>query len=661
MSARGASARSDLFTARSGDAKTGRSEGGYNQDDMSNYAQQEDDGNPLQLEHMLGFAGNYRKTVLASPVDENVYIKSLGSLVTVENLSDPHNQIFLRGHDMPVCALAISNDGSMIASGQMGTKSFKGSAAPIFLWETRTYRRLAVLRGLAGSVKNVAFSADEMFVCGCDEDSLFYVWDLATSEVVYGFKLHAPVSVLMWAAQKKVSHHVAYEIMLGVGGSLTRGLFNYDPARMQWTMIWTPFQVPVNGSLIRQFHSIDISKDGIFVFVGTTNGEMMVFRRDTMVFRACIPVCTNGLHDLVTLPDDTVLCGGGDGALVKLRNLGAAIRSISLAANGAEAIIACASGTVFRCLARTLTYSSVSTTHTSGISCIAFPPTSTTLVFATGTLAGSVKVWDLADYSCLSELRFPKSGQVLCLNLQDTDTILSGWQDGSIRCSSAGGQVKWSIPSAHRDGTSSIAVHVDPDLQYFVSGGGDGAIRVWKYSNRELITQYTEHRKGVAKVLIDIQSPNIVHSVGRDCSVLSFDLKAARRIICHIVNSGSMVDMTQRRDNELELVTCDTLGRLLYWDIDVRDPVIAVQDPSRATIRACEISKSGRFLAFCSDDMSLKVLDSNTHEIIALGQAHSSPILALTWTPDERQIITGGEDSSLCVWNFFLGGESKDN
>jgi hypothetical protein len=200
-------------------------------------------------------------------------------------------------------------------------------------------------------------------------------------------------------------------------------------------------------------------------------------------------------------------------------------------------------------------------------------------------------------------------------------------------------------------------VHVDPELQYFVSGGGDGASRVWKYSNRELITQYTEHRKGVAKVLIDIQSPNIVHSVGRDCSVLSFDLKAARRIICHIVNSGTMFDMTQRKDNELELITCDTLGRLLYWDIDIRDPVIAVQDPSRATIRACEISRSGRFLAFVSDDMTLKVLDSNTHEIIALGQAHSSPILSITWTPDDRQIISGGEDSSLCVWNFFLGGD----
>jgi len=32
-------------------------------------------GDPLQLEHMLGYAGDYRSTVLALPYDENLYIK----------------------------------------------------------------------------------------------------------------------------------------------------------------------------------------------------------------------------------------------------------------------------------------------------------------------------------------------------------------------------------------------------------------------------------------------------------------------------------------------------------------------------------------------------------------------------------------------------------
>mmetsp|Transcript_22022 Transcript_22022/g.36892 ORF Transcript_22022/g.36892 Transcript_22022/m.36892 type:complete len:701 (+) Transcript_22022:67-2169(+) len=668
MSAR--SNRSDLFSARSGDGKSARS-----QDDVSAFThnnEQEEDKNPLQLQHMLGFSGHYRKTVIAFPNNENLFLKSLGALVVVENLNEPNSQIFLRGHDMPVCALDISSSGSLIASGQVGTKSFKGNAAPIFLWDSKTYRRLAVLRGLAGSVSMVSFSPDEMFVCACDQDSLFYVWDLSTAEVVYAFKLHAPVSVLKWVNVKKVDHHYAYEVALGVGGSVTQGLFTYDSMRMQWTMKWTPYQVPVNGSLIRSFHCIDISKDGIFVYVGTTVGEVMVYRRDTLVFRACIPVCGNGLQDVVTLPDDTLLCGGGDGTLVIVegrdmawqvvseRRLETVVRSVSLSANGAEAIIACASGSVYRCLTSSLTYSSVSSTHTSSITCIAFPTAdgsgSSALCFATGTESGEVHVWDLSDYTRLSLVRHPKSGSVCCLTLNDQDAVLSGWQDGSIRCTTAAGQLLWSIPTAHRDSTTSIASHIDPSLQYFVSGGGDGAVRVWKYHNRELVTQYTEHRRGVSKVLIDIKSPNIVHSVGGDCSVLSFDLKAARRIICHIVNTGAMVDMTQRKDSELELITSDSLGRLLYWDIDIRDPVMAVQDPSRSTIRACQISPSGRFLAFVGDDQTLKVLDATSHEILSLGQAHSSPILCCTWTPDEAQIITGGADSSLCVWNFYLGG-----
>lgn len=65
--------------------------------------------------------------------------------------------------------MAISDSGNLIASGQIGTKHFKGCAAPIFLWHAGSYRRLAVLRGLANKVTMLAFSADESFLCACDE------------------------------------------------------------------------------------------------------------------------------------------------------------------------------------------------------------------------------------------------------------------------------------------------------------------------------------------------------------------------------------------------------------------------------------------------------------------------------------------------------------
>jgi hypothetical protein len=36
---------------------------------------QEEDFNPLQLENMLGYAGEYNKTILALPGNENVIVK----------------------------------------------------------------------------------------------------------------------------------------------------------------------------------------------------------------------------------------------------------------------------------------------------------------------------------------------------------------------------------------------------------------------------------------------------------------------------------------------------------------------------------------------------------------------------------------------------------
>lgn len=60
--------------------------------------------------------------------------------------------------------------------------------------------------------------------------------------------------------------------------------------RMQWSLKTRAYTVPPTGGLIRNFHCVDISNDRVFVYVGTSSGEVMVYRRDTVVFRACIPV-----------------------------------------------------------------------------------------------------------------------------------------------------------------------------------------------------------------------------------------------------------------------------------------------------------------------------------------------------------------------------------
>ena len=69
------------------------------------------------------------------------------------------------------------------------------------------------------------------------------------------------------------------------------------------------------------------------------------------------------------------------------------------------------------------------------------------------------------------------------------------------------------------------------------------------------------------------------------------------------------------------------------------------------------VSPSGRYLAFAGDDCVLKILEIATDSVISLGHAHSESVSCVQWTNDERQVITGGKDTCLCVWNFYLGGQ----
>jgi WD40 repeat protein len=241
-----------------------------------------------------------------------------------------------------------------------------------------------------------------------------------------------------------------------------------------------------------------------------------------------------------------------------------------------------------------------------------------------------------------------------------TNAVVSGWEDGFVRChdmTSLSRQI-WAITNAHRGGTLSVSVHKSDKLEYIVTGGADSAVRVWKLSSRELFAQFSEHTKAVPKVLIDYSKPHIIHSTSLDGSVMSFDILKQRRIVGHFVEKGGhLTGLSQKPDGEQELVTCDTLGRILIWDCDIRDPVQSLQDPSRTALRYCAISPSGKFLAFAGDDFNVKVLNMVNSEILSVGIGHSSPVRAIAWTPDERQIISAGDDFSLCIWNFFLGGE----
>lgn len=290
--------------------------------------------------------------------------------------------------------------------------------------------------------------------------------------------------------------------------------------------------------------------------------------------------------------------------------------------------------------------------HMNGVNGIAFQENKND-VFATIDDGGYIFIWDNNDLSLLTKC---SSGTQVrtrgcCVSLSDDGCVVGGFEDGFIRAyaitKSKFSPLKWEIVNAHKGRISSIYC----DKLYILSGGQDGIVRVWARNTRQMITQISIHTKDVVSVFPDCNKPQIIHSCSLDKTVHSFDLKQNKKIILHQAKNGSILDMTQRKDHEQELITCGINTPILFWDCDVIEPVQSINYPDKLT--SIETSPSGKILAAGTEFGEVIILEMATLKLMGKFIGHSSSITKIKWTPDEKQLISTSVDSSICIWNFF--------
>ena len=75
----------------------------------------------MELEHAIGYS-SVCGTICWHP-NMKKFLYAAGASIVVCDMADPHDQVFLRGHDDNITCLALSNSGRYVASGQYGDNS----------------------------------------------------------------------------------------------------------------------------------------------------------------------------------------------------------------------------------------------------------------------------------------------------------------------------------------------------------------------------------------------------------------------------------------------------------------------------------------------------------------------------------------------------------
>ena len=82
---------------------------------------------------------------------------------------------------------------------------------------------------------------------------------------------------------------------------------------------------------------------------------------------------------------------------------------------------------------------------------------------------------------------------------------------------------------------------------------------------------------------------------------------------------------------------------------------LVLQTGHTASIKALVLSPDGRFLVSGSEDVTLKIWDTATGNVLRTLYGHEQPVLAAAISPDGRLIASGGADTTVRVWNVVTG------
>jgi WD40 repeat protein len=289
----------------------------------------------------------------------------------------------------------------------------------------------------------LAFSPDERFLAGIGENNTFIVWDTRDGSPIHTRITEQPFTILVWGEMlmEQNPKHPGYTLVTGNTQSVVINKLMFDISSMQYVMHGESVQLP-NTGLIRNYTFAHVA--GGMLLVGTQSGEICIFDVASNIYRASMPVTSNGLL-CGAVDGDNLYVGGGDGKLKKLSmlngqwqltheaQLDSKVMSVNLSNDCKELITGTAGGKLYRVLTNDLSFLLHSDAHTGVIMDVAFGADSDKFVSIDDN--GALKLWDLSDYKCLFTGHPNRAAAGVSVAFaKDDGTVMSGWSDGFLRC-----------------------------------------------------------------------------------------------------------------------------------------------------------------------------------------------------------------------------------
>jgi WD40 repeat protein/serine/threonine protein kinase len=509
------------------------------------------------------------------------------------------------GHRASVRGLAYSPNGQWLASG-----SFDGT---IRLWDTRSGQLARILVGRTGREQGdpmcvaLAWSPDNSALASALTDSDVQVWEIATGRLLRILRGHRQrVCAVDWSPDGKT---------IATGG--------LDATVRLWQA--ASDEAPLAISIGASVWALDWAPDGAALAIGGQDKQVRVW--DVTSRKVARLLTADGaVFAVAWSPDgDRLACADDGYPAARIWNAESGRLQKTFKAKN-------------------------------WVTSIAWSPDGTRV--AHGDWGGHVTVWDCDFDRPLST--FTRSGNCSAVAWSpDGNLLAAGSLDGAVTLvDPEAGLSRGTLPPSGHHNDRAVGLDWSRDGRHIASAARDGTIRLWDSASARIVATLESSAKLRLRAIAYAPKGNLLASSGSEISPTNVSEPDVR---LWNPETGQLVAALKPHNEEvLALAWSPQADRLAagsgeqirVWDIAERKSIAVFGGQYGAIEMSLAWSPDGRMLAAVDSNSPIVRLwePASRTLVYALG-GHSKPVWAVTWSPDSKTVISGGQDFFARFWD----------